>query len=154
MRALLQRVTGASVSIEGTESANIGLGLAILLGISREDTEEDSLHLVNKILNLRLFPEGSSHFHRSALEIGADILVVSQFTLYADCRKGRRPDFTAAAPPEAADLLYQFTVKAFRESGLKIETGQFRELMKVTIHNDGPVTLLLDSVDRLKPRRS
>lgn len=154
MRALLQRVEEASVSIGGTETATIGLGLAILLGVSREDTEHDSQYLVNKILNLRLFPGDSSHFHRSALEIRADILVVSQFTLYADCRKGRRPDFTAAAPPEDADLLYEFTVKVFRESGLKIATGQFRELMKVTIHNDGPVTLLLDSVDRLKSRRS
>ena len=153
MRALLQRVAEASVSIQGKEKARIGRGLVILLGISRQDTEEDSLHLVDKTLNLRIFPGEDSHFHRSALEVGADILIVSQFTLYADTRKGRRPDFTAAAPPQEAERLYDRTVEAFQQLGLQVATGQFRELMRVTICNDGPVTLMLDSADRLRPRR-
>ena len=152
MRALLQRVAEASLSIQGKEKASIGQGLVVLLGISRQDTEEDSLHLVDKTLNLRIFPGEDSHFHRSALEVGADILIVSQFTLYADTRKGRRPDFTAAAPPQEAERLYDRTVEAFQESGLQVATGQFQELMRVTICNDGPVTLMLDSADRLRPR--
>ena len=153
MRALLQRVAGASVSIEGEIAASIGRGLVVLLGVSRQDTEEDARYLVDKTLNLRLFPDDTSHFDRSALDIQAELLVVSQFTLYASTRKGRRPDFTAAASPQEAEPLYERTVQMFRESGLKVATGQFRELMTVTIQNEGPVTLMLDSADRFKPRR-
>ncbi len=153
MRALLQRVVGASVSIEGETAASIGRGLVVLLGVSRQDTEEDARYLVDKTLNLRLFPDDTSHFDRSALDIQAEFLVVSQFTLYASTRKGRRPDFTDAAPPQEAEPLYERTVEMFRESGLKVSTGRFRELMTVTIQNEGPVTLMLDSADRFKPRR-
>lgn len=153
MRALLQRVAGASVSIEGETAASIGRGLVVLLGVSRQDTEEDARYLADKTLNLRLFPDGTSHFDRSALDIQAELLVVSQFTLYASTRKGRRPDFTDAAPPQEAEPLYERTVEMFRESGLRVATGRFRELMTVTIQNEGPVTLMLDSADRFKPRR-
>ena len=153
MRALLQRVVGASVSIEGETAASIGRGLVVLLGVSRQDTEEDAQYLVDKTLNLRIFPDDTSHFDRSALDIQAELLVVSQFTLYASTRKGRRPDFTAAAPPQEAEPLYERTVEMFRESGLRVATGRFRELMTVTIQNEGPVTLMLDSADRFKPRR-
>ena len=150
MRALLQRVAGASVSIEGETAASIGRGLVVLLGVSRQDTEEDARYLVDKTLNLRIFPDDTSHFDRSALDIQAELLVVSQFTLYASTRKGRRPDFTAAAPPQEAEPLYERMVEMFRESGLKVATGRFRELMTVTIQNEGPVTLMLDSAE---PRR-
>ncbi len=155
MRALLQRVAGASVYIEGESSptAAIGRGIVALLGVSKDDDAEDARYLVDKTLNLRVFPSDGSHFNRSALEVGADILVVSQFTLYASTRKGRRPDFTAAAPPEQAEPLYNQAVEMFRESGLKVATGRFGALMTVRIENEGPVTLMLDSADRFKPRR-
>ena len=153
MRALLQRVAEASVSIKGREVGSIGRGLVVLLGVSASDTEDDARHLVDKTLNLRIFPGDTSHFHRSALDIGAEFLIVSQFTLYADTRKGRRPDFTAAAPPQEAERLYQQVVEMFRQSGLKVSTGQFGEYMTVNIQNDGPVTLMLDSADRTRPRR-
>lgn len=152
MRALIQRVSQASVRIDGDEAARIGRGMVVLLGISREDTEEDAQYLVGRLLNLRVFPDGSSHFDRSALDVGAELLVVSQFTLYANTRKGRRPDFTAAAPPEEAERLYERTVELLRQSGLRVETGRFGAYMTVSIENDGPVTILLDSADRLRPR--
>jgi D-tyrosyl-tRNA(Tyr) deacylase len=131
----------------------IGLGLVILVGISADDTERDLEYLVDKILNLRIFADGEGHFNRSALDVGAELLIVSQFTLYADTRKGRRPDFTQAAPPGQAEALYHRMLQAFRESGLRTEEGRFRENMVVEIHNDGPVTIMLDSADRLRPRR-
>ncbi len=153
MRALLQRVTAAAVTIEGEEVARIGKGLVVLLGVSREDGEEDARYLVDKTVNLRIFPNGDSHFDRSALEVEAELLIVSQFTLYAGTRKGRRPDFTAAAPPAEAEPLYDRAVELFKATGLRVETGRFRQLMTVTIQNQGPVTLMLDSTDRLQSRR-
>ena len=127
--------------------------MVILLGISREDVEEDARYLVDKTLNLRVFADQENRFNRSALETGAELLVISQFTLYADTRRGRRPDFTQAAQPQEAERLYGTVVELFRASGLRVETGRFGEHMLVDIQNDGPVTLMLDSADRLRPRR-
>ena len=154
MRALIQRVVGASVTVEGDVVGAIGSGLVVLLGVHREDTEEDATYLVDKIVNLRLFPDDQGRFDRSALETGADLLVVSQFTLYASTRKGRRPSFVEAAPPEEADVLFQKAVELFRKRGRKVETGRFQQHMLVEVHNDGPVTLMLDSLDRHQPRHA
>lgn len=153
MRALIQRVAGAAVSVGGREVGRIGPGLAVLLGVSTEDTEGDAQYLVEKVVNLRIFAAGQNRFDRSALEVGAELLVVSQFTLYAETRKGRRPDFTRAAPPQQAQRLYELVVELFRAAGLSVATGVFQEYMQVSLQNDGPVTLLLDSADRQRPRR-
>lgn len=154
MRAVIQRVTEASVLAHGRETVGIGPGLAVLLGMGREDEEADAQYLVQKILNLRIFPDEEDRFNRSVLETGAERLVVSQFTLYAGTRKGRRPDFTEAAQPQEAQRLYEYTVDLFRLSGLKTATGYFQEYMQVRLQNDGPVTILLDSAERRLPRRS
>ena len=124
-----------------------------MIGISCLDTAEDARYLVNKILNLRIFPSEANDFNHSALDANAEILIVSQFTLYAHTRKGRRPDFTAAAPAQYAEHIYNQTVEMFRQSTLRIATGQFGEHMTVNIQNDGPLTLMLDSTDRKVPRR-
>jgi len=145
MKALVQRVTTASVSVSGTVIGKIGQGLVILLGIARADSEEDARYLANKIVNLRVFADEASEIALSALETAAEVLVVSQFTLLADLRKGRRPSFTEAAPPDKAKELYQFFIDLVRSTGLKVETGVFQEHMLVEIHNDGPVTLMLES---------
>ena len=154
MRAVVQRVTEASVCVDGREVGRIGLGLAILLGVGKEDEEADAQYLVQKILNLRIFSDEENRFNRSALDLGAELLLVSQFTLYADTRKGRRPDFTGAAEPKEALLLYEYTVERFREAGLVVATGCFQEYMQLRLQNDGPVTILLDSADRQRSRRS
>ena len=153
MRALIQRVARASASVGGTEIGSIQKGLLVLLGVAREDTEEDARYLVERVLNLRIFPDEEDRFDRSALDVRAELLIISQFTLYADTRKGRRPDFTGAAAPEDAERLYEKAVQLFGDSGLRVETGRFREHMLVDIQNDGPVTLMIDSADRLRPRR-
>lgn len=153
MRALLQRAATASVSIDGEIIASIGRGLVVFLGVARGDEEADAEYLVGKTVNLRIFPDESGHFNLSALDVGAEVLVVSQFTLYAATRKGRRPDFGAAASPREAEPLYERAVELFRESGLRVETGQFGALMTVGIENHGPVTIMLDSGDRLRSRR-
>ena len=129
------------------------MGLAVLLGVAKDDDEADASYLVEKISNLRIFADGENRFNLSALDVRADILVVSQFTLYADTRKGRRPDFNQAAGPEEARRLYEHTVQLFRNAGLAVAIGRFQEHMQVTLQNDGPVTLMLDSADRQKPRR-
>ncbi len=132
----------------------IGPGLVVLLGVGREDQEADAKYLTGKILNLRIFAgENDNRFDRSALDVGAELLIISQFTLYADTRKGRRPDFNQAAPPEDAQRLYKFTVDQFREFGLKVATGRFQEYMQLRLQNDGPVTIILDSADSQRPRR-
>ena len=154
MRALLQRVSHASVSIDGRQTAKTGPGLLVLLGVSKDDTEEDAAYLVEKTVNLRIFADEEGRFSRSALDVGAELLVVSQFTLYADTRKGRRPDFTQAASPDTADHIYEGVVELFKERGLKVETGTFGEYMQVELVNDGPVTIMLDSADRNRPRRA
>ena len=154
MKALIQRVTRASVAVGKQTIGEIGPGLVILLGVSKEDEDADAVYLVEKIANLRIFADDENRFNRSALDIGAEFLVVSQFTLYADTRKGRRPDFNQAAGPEEAERLYEHAVQLFREAGITVATGKFREHMLVSLENDGPVTLMLDSADRQRPRRA
>ncbi len=154
MRALVQRVTRASVLIEGQVVSETGPGLLVFLGVGREDVEADARYLVDKTVNLRLFSDQQNRFNNSALDVGAELLIVSQFTLYADTRKGRRPDFTQAAPPQEAQHLYEYTVAQFRQSGLSVATGRFQEYMQVRLENDGPVTVQLDSADRQRPRHS
>ncbi len=153
LKALIQQVTRASVTVAAQEVARIGTGLVILLGVAKADTDADPQYLVDKIANLRIFPDDRSHFNHSALETGAELLVVSQFTLCADTRKGRRPDFSDAAPPAEAERLYQRAVDLFRETGLTVATGVFQEHMQVSLQNDGPVTIMLDSADRHRSRR-
>jgi D-tyrosyl-tRNA(Tyr) deacylase len=153
MRALIQRVTEASVSIDGKVVGAIGLGLLVLLGVSRDDTDEDASYIVGKVVNLRIFSDDEGKFQSSATDIGAELLVVSQFTLYGETRKGRRPSFTLAAAPDDAARLFERAVALFKETGLKVETGTFQAYMAVALVNDGPVTLMLDSADRERPRR-
>jgi len=145
MKALVQRVSRASVSVNDHIVGKIELGLVVFLGVAQGDSMEDASYLANKVVNLRIFADESSHFALSALETRGDILIVSQFTLLADSRKGRRPSFTEAAPPELAKELYEFFVEQVRTTGLKVETGLFQEHMLVEIHNDGPVTIALES---------
>ncbi len=145
MKALVQRVSRASVSVNDKVVGEIGPGLVVFLGIAQGDSKEDATYLANKVANLRIFADDSSHFSLSALDTRGDILIVSQFTLLGDTRKGRRPDFTGAAPPNLAKQLYEFFVDQVRAIGLKVETGLFQEHMLVEIHNDGPVTVSLES---------
>ena len=154
MKVLLQRVARASVTVQELEVARIDKGLVLLVGVSKEDSEDDAKYLTEKVLNLRIFPDADDKFNCSALETRAELLVVSQFTLYAGTRKGRRPDFSEAALPQDALILYEQVVQLFRGSGLRVETGRFGEHMQVDLQNDGPVTLMLDSTDRSRPRRS
>jgi D-aminoacyl-tRNA deacylase len=153
MRALIQRVSEASVSIDGEVVGAIGPGLLVLLGVSRDDTDEDASYIVGKVANLRIFSDDEGKFQSSATDIGAELLVVSQFTLYGETRKGRRPSFTLAAAPDEANRLFERTVALFKETGLKVETGTFQAYMAVALVNDGPVTLMLDTADRDRPRR-
>jgi len=145
MKALVQRVSRASVSVDGKIVGKIGPGLVVFLGVAQGDSKEDASYLANKVANLRIFADESSKFALSALETQGDILVVSQFTLLADSRKGRRPSFTEAAPPDLAEELYKFFVGQVRSTGLKVETGLFQEHMLVEIYNDGPVTISMES---------
>ena len=153
MRALIQRVTRAAVTVGGEEVGSIGPGMVVLLGVAVDDQEADAQYLVEKLVNLRIFSGQDGRFDLSALDVGAELLLVSQFTLYAETRKGRRPSFTRAAAPDDARRLYEYTAERFRQAGLKVATGRFQEHMLVNLENDGPVTLLLDSSDRQKPRR-
>ena len=153
MRAVVQRVSKASVAVGDEEVGRIGPGLLLLLGVSSNDGEEEARYIADKTLNLRIFPDSNGRFDRSALDIGAQVLVVSQFTLYGDTRRGRRPSFTGAAPPEQASSLVERTVALIAESGLRVETGRFQAHMAVSLVNDGPVTIMLDSDDRDRPRR-
>jgi D-tyrosyl-tRNA(Tyr) deacylase len=145
MKALVQRVSRASVSVNDRIVGKIGRGLVVFLGVAQGDAKEDASYLANKVVNLRIFADETSKFSLSALDTTGDILIVSQFTLLADTRKGRRPDFTAAAPPDLAKELYELFVEQVRTTGLKVETGLFQEHMLVEIYNDGPVTILLES---------
>jgi D-tyrosyl-tRNA(Tyr) deacylase len=148
MKAVLQRVTKASVSVAGEVVGSIGPGLVVLVGVANGDTEKDARYLVQKTVELRIFPDDAGKFNLSALDIKGELLVVSQFTLLADTRKGRRPSFVEAAPPAQAEGLFEQFVAAARASGLKVETGRFQQYMLVEIHNDGPVTILLDSREK------
>jgi D-tyrosyl-tRNA(Tyr) deacylase len=145
MRVLLQRVRSSRVTVAGETIGEIGRGLTLLVGIAPTDTPETLEWMVRKCLGLRVFPvSGSNRFEASVEDIGGGLLVVSQFTLYGDCRKGRRPSFDQAAAPAVADDLYQQFVARLRQSGLRVETGQFGAMMQVSIENDGPVTLMLE----------
>lgn len=145
MRAVVQRVNGARVEVDGTVSGEIGAGLLVLLGVSKTDGEKDAQFIAEKVVNLRIFSDENGKMNRSLLESGGALLVVSQFTLYGDCRKGRRPSFDAAAPAEQARALYEFFVATSRATGARVETGVFQAHMSVSLVNDGPVTLLLES---------
>ena len=153
MRALIQRVTQASVTVDGEVLGQIGPGLVVFLGIARSDGPSETDYVVSKTVNLRIFTDADGRFNLSALDVNAQLLVVSQFTLYGDTRRGRRPSFSRAAPPDEAADLFADALDAFRETGLTIQTGRFQAYMNVTIHNDGPVTIMLDSDDRNRPRR-
>jgi len=149
MRALLQRVTRASVTIDNEEVGRIGQGLVVFLGVADGDMEKDAQHLAQKIANLRIFADKEGKFNLSALDVKAELLLVSQFTLLADTKKGRRPSFTDAAAPARAEELFNYFVGQTRATGLKVATGRFQAYMQVEIHNDGPVTIMLDSREKL-----
>ncbi|MEJ5300140.1 MAG: D-aminoacyl-tRNA deacylase [Thermodesulforhabdaceae bacterium] len=145
MRAVVQRVKKARVEVKGEVVGAIGEGLLVFLGVGKSDGDEDLSYIVDKLLHLRIFEDDQGKMNRSVLDIEGGILVVSQFTLFGDCRKGRRPSFADAAPPEQAEILYEECVKRLRALGINVATGKFREMMDVFILNDGPVTILLDS---------
>jgi D-tyrosyl-tRNA(Tyr) deacylase len=145
MRAVVQRVSRARVTVKDRTSGEIGLGLLILLGVGKDDAEADATYLAEKIAGLRIFEDAEAKMNRSVIDIGGSALVVSQFTLYGDVRRGKRPSFDAAAPPEAARRLYEFFVQQIQAAGLRCETGRFQEMMQVELVNEGPVTILLDS---------
>jgi len=145
MRAVVQRVKEAQVRVGGKVVGQIGPGLVVFAAVGREDTEKDFRYLAHKIATLRLFPDEAKRLSRSVQEIGGSILVISNFTLYGDCRKGRRPSFAAAASPEVAEAGFQQFVTFLRETGVPIAQGQFGATMEVTVVNDGPVTIILDT---------
>lgn len=146
MRAVIQRVKKSSVSVSNEIINEIGPGLLVLLGIAKGDDTGDAEYLADKITNLRIFEDANNKMNRSLIETGGEMLVVSQFTLLGDCRKGRRPSFTDVAEPEAANELYEQFVKTVKQSGLTVKTGQFRAMMDISLINDGPVTLILESI--------
>jgi D-tyrosyl-tRNA(Tyr) deacylase len=145
MRAVVQRVARARVRVGDRTVGEIGQGLLVLLGVGRGDTEADAAYLAEKIVHLRIFEDAEGKMNRSLLDIGGEMLVVSQFTLYGDCRRGRRPSYSEAAPPEHARALYEYFVERARQYGPRVETGIFQEMMDVELVNVGPVTVLLDS---------
>jgi len=145
MKALLQRVTRASVTVDGEKVSQIGRGLVALVGVAQGDSESDARYLADKTVNLRIFPDEAGKFNLSLLDIRGELLAVSQFTLLADTRKGRRPSFTQAALPGQAEALFNSFVEIVKTTGLEVSTGRFQQHMLVEIHNDGPVTILLES---------
>jgi D-tyrosyl-tRNA(Tyr) deacylase len=145
MRAVSQRVKSAQVIVNEKIIGSIGFGLLVLLGISREDNCDDADYLVEKTINLRIFDDQDGKMNRSLLDVGGEMLIVSQFTLIADCRKGRRPSFAAAAEPAEAKKLYQYFFERVKEKGITVATGEFQALMEVGLINNGPVTILMDS---------
>jgi len=145
MRAVIQRVKESTVSVDGREVGRIGHGMLVLLGAHRQDTDAGAKELARKISHLRIFEDAGGKMNRSLLNTGGEMLVVSQFTLYGDCRKGRRPSFVEAAPPALAERLYNCFINRVRQEGIVVETGRFRAMMAVSLVNDGPVTLVLDS---------
>jgi D-aminoacyl-tRNA deacylase len=145
MRAVVQRVSRAQVTVNAEIAGQIGLGLLVLLGVGRDDSEADATYLAEKIAGLRVFEDNDGKMNRSVRDVGGSVLVVSQFTLYGDMRRGKRPSFDAAAPPGKACQLYEFFIEQIRAAGLRCETGRFQEMMQVELVNEGPVTILLDS---------
>jgi len=148
MRAVVQRVSQASVDSEGVRTGSIGAGFCVLLGVTHSDTEADAAWLADKIVNLRVFEDEEGKLNRSLLDTGGAMLVVSQFTLYGECRRGRRPSFSEAARPEQADALYEKFVENVKNLGVHVETGVFRTMMAVSLVNDGPVTLIVDTPEK------
>lgn len=148
MRACIQRVSQARVVVAGQTTGEIGRGLLVLLGVAATDTEEDLKWLADKIIGLRIFEDGDGKMNRSLEEVGGQMLVVSQFTLYGDCRKGRRPSFINAAPPKMAEAMYDRFVASVVQKGVATATGEFRAHMDVELANDGPVTIWIDTADR------
>jgi len=145
MRAVVQRVSRARVDVSGKTVGEIGRGLLVFLGVGHGDSEKDAEFLANKIAHLRVFSDEQGLMNRSVIEVEGDVLVVSQFTLWGDCQKGRRPSFTRAAPPDRARALYEDFVRHIRGKGLAVATGEFQEMMDVHLVNDGPVTMLMDT---------
>lgn len=145
MRIVIQRVSRAAVRVNDVLHGEIGQGLLILVGVGTEDTSQDAQYLAEKTANLRIFPDKAANMNLSLLDTGGEALVVSQFTLYGDCRRGRRPSWHLAAPPEMGEQLYEEYCRYLAEQGIHVETGVFGAMMAVEIHNDGPVTLVLDS---------
>ena len=145
MRAVVQRVSRARVTVKGEITGEIGLGLLVLLGVGAGDTRTEADYLVEKTIGLRIFEDAGGKMNLSVAEVGGALLVVSQFTLYGDARRGKRPSFDGAAPPEQARELYEYFVEKVRASGVRLETGRFQETMQVELVNEGPVTILLDS---------
>ena len=145
MRAVVQRVSSGSVTIDGKVVGKIGKGLVILLGVKNGDTEAEAKFVADKCANLRIFADEDNKFNLSAKDVGGEMLVISQFTLYGDTRKGRRPSFVEAAPPEVSKPLYEKFVEYLKENGLKVATGEFGAMMLVEINNDGPVTIIVES---------
>ena len=148
MRALIQRVSEAKVVVDQATTGEIGAGLLVLLGVAEPDTDAELRWLADKVMHLRIFPDDQGKMNRSLVDIGGAMLVVSQFTLYGDCRKGRRPSFVDAAPPEQAERMYEDFVAYVRGQGVTTETGRFRADMKVSLTNDGPVTMWIDTEER------
>jgi len=145
MRAVVQRVSSARVTVDGELIGKIDRGLCVLLGVAEDDTSEDVSYTAGKIVGLRIFEDDDGKMNRSLADVGGAMLVVSQFTLFGDCRKGRRPSFITAAGPEQGNALYEEFVAAVREQGIEVATGRFRAMMNVALVNEGPVTLLIDS---------
>jgi len=148
VKALVQRVLEASVSVGGELVGRVNQGLVVFLGVAEGDTEKEADYLAQKVVNLRIFDDEEGKMNRSALDIKGELLLVSQFTLISDTRKGRRPSFVGAAPPEQAEKLYNYFVEQVKSSSLKVATGRFQTYMQVEIHNDGPVTIMLDSREK------
>lgn len=144
MKAVIQRVSKASVTIKGRTIGKIGLGMVVLIGFSKTDSAEDIPFMVDKILHLRIFEDNQQKMNKALLDVGGEILLISQFTLLGDTRKGRRPNFMNAAPPDVAQKLYQQFIQAFQNRKVPVQTGQFQAYMQVLINNDGPVTLILE----------
>jgi D-tyrosyl-tRNA(Tyr) deacylase len=145
MRAVVQRVKEAKIEVDNQIVGSIGKGLLVYLGVGKDDSKKDVEFIADKLVNLRIFPDANEKMNLSVLDVGGEILLVSQFTLYGDCRKGRRPGFDLASEPETAEILYEKTIEAIRQKGAPIETGVFAAHMDVSSINDGPVTFLLDS---------
>ena len=145
MRSVIQKVSRAKVSVNGEITGEIGAGILIFLGIAAEDSEAEAVYILEKTLNLRIFEDVDEKMNLSLLDVAGELLVVSQFTLYGDARKGRRPSFIRAAAPDKAEVLYEFFVREARKQAAKVETGRFQAMMDVELINDGPVTILLDS---------
>jgi D-tyrosyl-tRNA(Tyr) deacylase len=150
MRIVAQRVSSASVLVNGNTVGEIAAGILVFLGVSREDTFEDADYLLDKLFWLRIFPDEERKMNRNIQEAGGALLVISQFTLYGDCRKGRRPSFDRAAPPDRARLLYEYFVEKARGGPVPVQTGEFQAMMEVRLVNSGPVTMLIDSAERKK----